>query len=194
MIRLNRPACPHPEALNNKNYKHPTNKEALKESAYDKCMYCESKISHIDFAHVEHIKPKADDKFPDLEFVWENLGYACPKCNNAKSDKYDPAAPFLDPYNEDPSIELFAFGSFLFPRNGSERAELTIREIELNRGDLIEKRQTKIAEIQKVLNLCFRTKSQTLRNAALLEIRNEASAEKEYSFIVGALLAAHDVS
>ena len=72
MIRLVRPTCPHPAALQNGNYKHPRNKQALKDAAFDKCMYCESRISHIDFAHVEHIKPKAEDKYPQLAFAWNN--------------------------------------------------------------------------------------------------------------------------
>ncbi|MEE9118515.1 MAG: HNH endonuclease, partial [Calditrichia bacterium] len=62
MIRIERPECPRPIALTNQNYKHPINKDTLRRSSHDKCMYCESKISHIDFAHVEHIKPKAEDK------------------------------------------------------------------------------------------------------------------------------------
>lgn len=59
MIKLERPDCPYPAALEAGNYKHERNKLALKQASHDKCMYCECKISHIDFAHIEHIKPKA---------------------------------------------------------------------------------------------------------------------------------------
>ncbi len=192
MIRLNRPECPNPQALENGDYKYRENKQALRQASHDKCMYCESKISHIDYAHVEHIKPKADNKFPELEFDWDNLGYSCPKCNNAKSDKYDVNTPFIDPYAENPEEHIFVFGCILFPRNGSERGDLTILEIELNRADLLEKRQTRIDEITKVLNACFRTNNDNLRNNAMESIRQEANVDKEYSLVVNALIKAHD--
>ncbi len=188
MVKLERPVCPYPEALAAKNYKNCNNKLALKQSTHDKCMYCECKISHIDFAHVEHIKPKADDKYPDLAFSWENLGYACPKCNNAKSDKYYPETPYINPYDEDPSEHIVAYGTFLFPKNGCERAELTIKDIHLNRPELLEKRQQRIEEINRALCACFRTQSASLRESALTEIRKECEKDKELSLVVKSLL------
>lgn len=191
MIKLNRPTCPYPTALVDKNYKHPKNKEALKDANSDKCMYCESKISHIDFAHIEHIKPKGNDKFPLLEFDWNNLGYACPKCNNAKSDKYFNGLEFIDPYTEDPADHLHAFGAIIYNKRGSERGEISIREIGLNRPDLIEKRSGRIADIQNALDACFRTQSIVLRNLAIDELKKEAECDKEYSIFTKALLTAN---
>lgn len=191
MIKITRPECPHTIALENGNYKHHLNKEALKKANYDKCMYCESKISQIDFAHIEHFKPKAADKFPELEFVWDNLGYACPKCNNAKSDKFHSDAPYIDPYSEDPSEYFVAAGALLFIKNGSERSEISIRDIELNRPELLEKRLEKITEIQKSISACHRTTNVALKDAALNELERESSSKKEYSFFVAALLKAH---
>lgn len=191
MIKLTRPVCPHPSALDRGNYKHPRNKEALKQAASDKCMYCESKISHIDFAHVEHIKPKADGKFPELEFVWENLGYACPKCNNEKSDKYHNELPYVNPYNEAPQAFFYASGSWLFVKRGNERADITMLDLGLNRPALLEKRLEKIVEIQNAITACFRTNNAILRENALSELKNEAKTDKEYSFFVKALIEAH---
>ncbi|EPE2280236.1 HNH endonuclease [Vibrio cholerae] len=191
MIKLIRPDCPHPAALDNGNYKHHLNKEALKKANFDKCMYCESKISHIDFAHVEHFKPKAKDKYPELEFEWTNLGYACPKCNNNKSDKFHEDFPYIDPYSEEPSEYFLAHGTWLFVKQGSERADLTIRDIELNRPELLEKRLEKVTEIQNAITACFRTRSKALRDKALQELTREAESDKEYSFFVKALIAAH---
>ena len=79
MIALKRPKCPNPAALVKKKYDDPLNKEALRKSTSGKCMYCESKMEHISYAHVEHIKPKS--KFPELEFEWTNLGFSCQICN-----------------------------------------------------------------------------------------------------------------
>lgn len=191
MIKLTRPDCPYPKALENGNYKHPLNKEALKNASSDKCMYCESKISHIDFAHVEHYKPKAADKYPDLEFEWTNLGYACPKCNNNKSDKFHADFPYIDPYSEEPSEYFLAHGTWLFVKQGCERADLTIRDIELNRPELLEKRLEKVTEIQKAITACFRTTNHALRDMALQELKKEAASDKEYSFFVKTLITAH---
>ena len=193
MIKLERGECPHPKALENSNYKHPKNKESLKIAAYDKCMYCESKISHIDHADVEHIKPKAKDKFPELEFVWENLGYACTKCNGAKSDKYFTLSPFINPYEEKPNEFIVCAGTLLFPKNGSERAEITINQIELNRPALLEKRMNKIQEIQKSINSCHRAKDPDVKKLLLVEINSMAGKDKEYSYIVKCFLKSHEM-
>lgn len=193
MIKLTRPICPHPRALASGNYKHPINKEALKQASYDKCMYCESKISHIDFAHIEHIKPKSADKYPELEFSWENLGYACPRCNNEKSDKYYEETPFIDPYLIDPENHFVAFGSILFPKNGCERADISIKEIGLNRPELLEKRQQRIDDINKALIACDRTESVELKRLAILELKKESCVDKEYSIFVKSFFQACEV-
>ncbi len=169
MIKLTRPTCPNLKALENKDYKHHKNREALKIANSDKCMYCESKISHSSFPNIEHIRPKA--KFPELTYEWENLGYVCERCNNAKLDKFSDETPYLDPYSEDPSFHLYAFGTWLFPRNGSERGEITVHEIHLNRPELIEKRKDRINAIQKAINACSRTNSEKLKNLAMQELR-----------------------
>lgn len=188
MIRIQRPDCPNPEALNAGDYKHHTNKDALRVANFDKCMYCESKISHIDYANIEHIKPKAPDQYPELICTWENLGYVCSRCNTNKSEKYVETTPYIDPYSEDPSEHIFVFGTFLFPKNGSERGELTISDIKLNRLELIEKRKDRIEEVVKAIIACFRTQNQDLRRNALEEIKKEALPDKEYSFVIKTLL------
>lgn len=192
MIKLTRPICPNPGALAAGNYKHPDNKAALVAASHQKCMYCESKVTHIYFGDVEHIKPKATGKFPELAFEWINLGFVCGRCNNAKLDKYFKEAPFIDPYQENPDEHIFAIGAMLAQRNGSERGEISIREIGLNRPDLLEKRGERIKVILNVLNAVHRTKLEVLRTAAMEELKHEAAADKEYSLVVKALLTAHN--
>ena len=192
MIKLTRPPCPNPDALVAENYKHPDNKTALVAASHQKCMYCESKVTHIDFGDVEHIKPKAQGKFPELAYEWTNLGFVCGRCNNAKSNKYFDDAPFVDPYSENPDDHLFAYGAYLAQRNGSVRGEVTIREIGLNRPDLLEKRNDRLKEILIALNAAHRTTVEVLRIAALAELRREAEADKEYALVVRTLLAAHE--
>ncbi len=193
MIKLNRPSCPNPTALSGGDYKHPDNKKALKNSTFNKCMYCESKIIHIDYGDVEHIKPKS--KYPLLEFSWDNLGFACTVCNRTyKKNKYDDTIPLLNPYDEEPSTYIICNGALFFPKQGSERGELSIIDLGLNRVELIEKRQEKINEIDKVIKACFRCSNATIRDNALNELKNEANNNKEYSSVIKALFLSHGIT
>ncbi|MEF3691537.1 MAG: HNH endonuclease [Candidatus Moraniibacteriota bacterium] len=190
MRKINRPPCPNPTALATR-YNHPDNKPLLGAASFGKCMYCEEKILSSQFGDIEHIKPKS--RFPKLEFEWNNLGLVCSKCNNAKSNKYDEETPFIDPYTEDPEDYILAAGTFLVNKRGSERGELTISEITLNRPDLVEKRHEKIQRIGKTIDSCFRTKNETLKNNALEELKKEATEDKEYSLCVKYLLKSHEI-
>ena len=190
MRKINKPNCPNPSALSS-DYKHPENKDALINASHSKCMYCESKITHVYFGDIEHIKPKI--KYPNLKFEWSNLGFVCAKCNNAKSDQYNETTPYINPYEEDPNNFVFAFGALLKNKQGSERGELTIADITLNRPDLIEKRQTNLELINKAVDACMRTKNETLKNTALEAIKKECEEDKEYSLFVKILLQLHQI-
>jgi uncharacterized protein (TIGR02646 family) len=192
MIRLDRPACPYPKALADKNYKHPRNKSALADSTKGKCMYCESKIAHVNFGHVEHIKPKKVGLFPHLEFEWSNLGYVCDRCNNAKSSKWV-SVEFIDPYSENPAVHLRAYGSLLLSRDASERGEVTVNEIELNRAELVEQRNTRIKAIHQALTAALRVNNLGVRESAIAELKKDALPDKEFSMVVGAYLESFGV-
>ena len=191
MTALIRPECPNPESLVKKIYNDPINKDALRKSTSGKCMYCESKIEHIGYAHVEHIKPKS--LFPELEFEWTNLGFSCPICNNIKWNKYDETTPFINPYNEDPNIHLAFLGFFVSPMKGSERGEYTISGIGLNRAGLVDRRREKIEGIEKIIKSAFRTSSEFLRNQAIEELKKEAETDKEYSAMVKSMLVVEGI-
>jgi len=191
MIALVRPECPNPEALAAKDYKDPINKEALRISASGKCMYCESKIEHNSFAHMEHIKPKS--KFPGLEFVWENLGYCCQNCNTNKGYKYDEVTPFIDPYSENPDDYLVFLGYLVYSKQGSERGEYTIKEINLNRPELVDRRKDKIEGIDKMIKAAFRTSNKSLRNQVIAELKTEAGKDREYSTAIKSVLLAQGI-
>jgi hypothetical protein len=191
MIKITRPQCPNESALNSGNYKHADNKEALKKAGFDKCMYCESKISHTYYGDIEHIKPKSI--FPKLEFVWRNLGFVCAKCNGMKKDKFNESCPFVNPYEEEPENHIIAVGAFIKHKQGSERGEITITEIDLNRLDLLERRKETIDQMEKTINACFRTINETLKNNALAELKNDTGLDREYSLCVKYLLKAHQI-
>jgi uncharacterized protein (TIGR02646 family) len=73
-------------------YSHPEVKTALRLAQHDKCAFCESRITHIDYGTIEHFRPKAGSKQNSadellqpgyfwLAYDWENLFFACSLCN-----------------------------------------------------------------------------------------------------------------
>lgn len=188
MRKINRPVCPNPIALLT-DYKNSENKRALINASHGKCIYCESRVVHISFGDVEHIKPKS--KYPALKFVWTNLGYVCTKCNNAKKDKYDDSTPYINPYDEDPKEHLVAVGALLKHKAGSERGELTTIDIDLNRSDLVEKRLEKIKYIERAIDACMRTSNIKLKELGLKDLLKECGPDKEYSIFIEGLLKIH---
>ena len=191
MIALVRPECPNPAALAAGKYDDSVNKDALRKSTSGKCMYCESKMEHVNYPHIEHIKPKK--KFPELEFAWENLGFCCQRCNTNKGSKYDEALAFINPYDENPDEHIGFLGFYIFPKNGSERGEYTIREIGLDRNDLNDRRKEKIEDIEKMIKSAFRTSSESLRNQAITELKERAGKDKKYSAAVRSVLTAYGI-
>ncbi len=177
MIKLEREGCPNPDALTN-DYTYRENKEALLRSTFYKCMYCESKILHIDYGDIEHIKPKS--KFPQFKYDWENLGIACVKCNREnKKDLYHP--DFIDPFQDDPEDHILAAGGIIIPKNGSNRGQITIDLVNLNRPDLLEKRYTELMKIQRLLERYHSLNNPIQKEALMEQIIEEASRDKEYS-------------
>ena len=90
-------------------YRHTKIKQTLVEMFNGKCAYCESKITHIDYGHIEHYRPKSGSNGrPDLTFEWTNLLLACGVCNGGeyKSDHFpeaDDDGPIVNPCEDDPS-------------------------------------------------------------------------------------------
>jgi uncharacterized protein (TIGR02646 family) len=191
MIALIRPECPNPNALANGNYKDKVNKDALRKSASGKCMYCEGKIEHVSYFHVEHINPKK--KFPELEFEWNNLGFSCQVCNTNKGDKYDEQTPFINPYNENPEEHLVFLDHIVFPKHGSKRGKYTIDEIDLNRANLIERRKDKKDGIDKIIEITLHISSEILKNQLIEELKKEAEKDKEYSAMIKSILIANSI-
>ena len=66
-----------------------TNKKYLAIDFDNRCAYCDDldKIYGGKRTYaVEHFAPK--EKFPELEYVYDNLLYACSYCNGSKSDDW----------------------------------------------------------------------------------------------------------
>jgi len=178
LLELLREKKPIPEKLKNK-YRHPDIKKALRESSFDKCVYCESKVTAISFGDVEHIKPKS--KYPDLTFDWDNLAFVCAKCNNEKSDNYDEELPFINPYRENPEDSLIALGHFIYHKAGNKRGKITEKDLNLNRPELIERRKERIDNIRRLLDLYAIESNPTSKEGLLKEIEEEIADDKPYS-------------
>lgn len=170
-------------------YNHADVKASLKEESKYKCMYCESKVSHVSYEHIEHIKPKAKDKYPELTFDWDNLGLACPKCNMNKSDEYDPALPLLNPYIDHPENYLVAMGPYVYGKPGQARGQLTEKLLELNRVDLIEQRLERIDAIRQLMDCYEKEQNKTLKKLILKEVMRELESDRPYSFVTNSMLA-----
>lgn len=66
-----------------------SNKKRLIIDFNNRCAYCDDADKYAGGSkmyHVEHFAPK--EKFPELEFTYNNLLYACPFCNLSKSNKW----------------------------------------------------------------------------------------------------------
>lgn len=66
-----------------------------------KCYLCETKV-YQNF-EIEHLRPKADNCFPELIFEWTNLFLVCPHCNGKKSNTFTQIKPPFT-YNVEDSI------------------------------------------------------------------------------------------
>lgn len=124
-------------------YRHRSIKDVLVTMFHGKCAYCESKISHVAYGHIEHFKPKS--KFPDLTFEWTNLLLSCPICNSSeyKGDSFPEApegGPLINPCDETPTEHF----EFVFDRiaklasvvGKTTRGQTTEKVLGLNRSDL----------------------------------------------------------
>jgi len=171
-------------------YNHKDVKNALKVESQHKCMYCESSVSHVAHEHIEHIKPKAKFKFPELTFEWQNLGLACPVCNMNKGSEYDPALPFVNPYQDNPNESFIALGHFIYNRPNNPRAELTNKKIELNRAELIEKRKERLESIIRLIEHYHSMGENALKDAILEEIKIEINEDKPYSMCAKSIFEA----
>lgn len=145
-------------------------KTALQEAQHEKCCFCESKLTHIQYGDVEHFRPKrgyVQQKGDPLErpgyywlaYDWDNLMLACTLCNQRFKGNLFPLANsskrarnhhesieqeepyFVDPYMEDPAQYISFRGAEIVTVDDSERGRVTISGLALNRDELVERRK-----------------------------------------------------
>lgn len=170
-------------------YQNSEIKEALEKETHGKCAYCESKFKHIAFGDIEHILPKNKNARPDLYVEWTNLTLACEVCNRInKKDYYDPSDPIINPIIEEPEQYLIACGPFIYQMPGKRKGELSISILNLNRTELIERRKEKIEILLPLVDKWKKEKNETLKKLLYSQIKREAGADKEFSFVINSYL------
>ncbi len=178
---------PPPQALLD-SYRYAPLKDHLVAEAHGKCVYCESKITHVYYGDIEHIKPKS--AFPRERLNLENLTLACALCNNAKGDFWDANTPLLNPFEDDPTKEFLALGFMIGRRPGHNRARLTIEQLGLNRPALLERRKERIESLQALADQYAQEPDGAIRELLRTELRRHAKDDGEYAMIVRAYLEA----
>jgi uncharacterized protein (TIGR02646 family) len=176
-----------PQALLD-SYRDPELKAHLVAEAHGKCAYCESKITHVYFGDIEHIKPKS--RFPAESLDPENLVLACALCNNSKGDFWEEATPLLNPYSDEPNQEMLALGYLIARRPGRNRARLTIEQLALNRQALLERRKERIELLQSLADQFMLEPPGRVKDLLRSELCRQATDEGEYAMIVRAYLEA----
>jgi uncharacterized protein (TIGR02646 family) len=176
-----------PQALLD-SYRHPPLKAHLVAEAHGKCVYCESKITHVYFGDVEHIKPKS--VFPAERLDLANLTLACAQCNNAKSEFWNENTPLLNPYVDEPNHEFLIFGFIITHRPGLRRGRLTIEQLGLNRPALLERRKERIELLQALADQYVREPDGPIKEILRTELRRHATDDGEYARIVRTYLEA----
>jgi uncharacterized protein (TIGR02646 family) len=181
---------PPPDSLWNK-YNKDYVKQALRQMFHDKCAYCESKITHVDYPHIEHYRPKR--QYPHLTFQWENLLLACGICNGTAykggrfpvQDDDDNKPLLLNPCDDDPNQHICFEQARAVPL--SERGRITRDLLGLNRDELFDQRRKLLHDIDYIRRS---VEDQEKSGNAMLaqtgrELLNVAtSAEAEYAAMV----------
>lgn len=160
-------------------YGDPRVKDALVRMQHGKCAFCERRINED--GDVEHFRPKTASQqaaghtlnrpgYYWLAYEWTNLVLACSACNQREKrnlfplenpesrasshhDDVSQESPlFLDPTQEDPEEFIGWRAEMPFPKDGNQRAEVTIEALGLQRPSLANLRLRKLAVVKNRMN------------------------------------------
>ncbi len=166
-------------------YNHDDIKDTLETETYGKCAYCESKIKHIEFGDIEHILPKKKTARPDLYVEWSNLTLACEICNRInKKDYYEPQMPLVNPYVDNPDDFFLFVGTIISDKNNNSRGFVTVSTLDLNRSDLVVRRNERFQSVSKLFFSWSQATNPTIKSILANELKKECACDKEYSAFV----------
>jgi uncharacterized protein (TIGR02646 family) len=151
--------------------------ENLGKETHGKCAYCEGVIGDVSYPHVEHMIPKS--RRPELVVDWNNLTIGCTVCNTNKRDYYEPDAPLLQPYADDPTDHLLFLGPLICFSPGSDKGNRTIQRLKLSRSELVTERMRSIQNFHNVLDRWFRAHGPD-KDVWAEEVRTRLADDKEF--------------
>lgn len=212
--------------FNNKIYANKAIKKALKTAQHDKCCFCESKITHIAYGDVEHFRPKGAfaQQLSDplqrpgyywLAYDWSNLFLSCQICNqrfkkslfpllnpedrarNHHDDLSREQPLYIHPADENPEEHITFREAVASPHKGSRRGQIAIRDLGLNRTELVEKRLTLLDLFRQLIQVIalFPDSPEAEKARQLLRERLEyyAGPSAEYSAMIRANFLSKEV-
>ncbi len=150
-------------------YAHHDVKTELSAAQHGKCAFCEAKITHVSYGHIEHYRPKAGYKQSKndelhkpgyfwLAYTWENLLFSCELCNSRHKGNLFPLANpksraksatdnladeqplFVDPASQNPSDVIRFRKHVPFAVKSNTAGKQTIQSLGLKREALNEHR------------------------------------------------------
>lgn len=195
--------------FNSNIYAHKDVKEALIQSQYGKCCFCEQKVGND--GDVDHFRPKGAYKqglgkpleYPGyywLAYEWDNLYLSCTACNQRHKQNLFPLRNpenratshhedlkkekpiFIDPGKEDPENFIQFEGQIPVGVDKEGRGRNTIKYLELDRDILNEKRLEELQEI-KALKQLLELAKQDLKNSELQTFAQKAKYKIEESML-----------
>ncbi|WP_460372561.1 HNH endonuclease [Pseudomonas sp. Tul1A2] len=93
MFNVSRPTEAPPSLARRTKYDGEDVYEAISTIFHDKCYLCETKEPQD--INVEHFRAHLNDE--DKKYSWDNLYFACSRCNNIKGDRYNNLLDCCDP-------------------------------------------------------------------------------------------------
>ncbi len=134
-------------------YGHSEISETLRSISFNKCYYCERKLTDI-HSEIDHYIEVSDTTGKALAFDWENLFLACQNCNNKFPNSKIPVNQALNPfYDSDYEIEshLTFENEIITAQNNSEIGLRTIQKFKLDSDSLDKIRSKHLLNFKDVL-------------------------------------------
>jgi hypothetical protein len=163
--------------IDNRRYAHADVREALKQETHSKCAYCESRVAHVAWEHVEHITPKSADA--DLVCDWRNLTVACPRCNGYRGDYFNATLRLVDPYDADLDEHLGWLGPMM-RHLSNDRGRATVDRIRLNRAELLFERTEHFRRVQLIIDT-INDNPGPVADAMRVELEGHLSDEAQFA-------------
>lgn len=188
-------------------------KESLVAMQHNKCAFCEAKPLHVSDGDVEHFRPKGGVRQSDddplqqpgyywLTYTWENLLFACERCNRRHKKNLFPlidpsrrstshrapianeAPIFIDPSAEDPEQYITYREHVPVAIDGNIRGERTIEALGLRRAYLNADREKHLANL-RILHAVVSLPEvpDSLRNESLALLKRYVASDGEYSLM-----------